>query len=102
VERHKEETIVMLPDEFVLVKYSHFFQKRHMLASTLPKIPSIGKRDKLQRVVFTSVECSSCHAKTKQAFKEGDYIVKEIGKCEKCGGPKVIALIYSEQSAGPK
>lgn len=73
-----------------------------MLASTLPKIPSIGKRDKLQRVVFTNVECSSCHAKTKQAFKDGDYVVKEIGKCEKCGGPKVIALIYSELPALPK
>lgn len=66
-----------------------------MLASTLPKIPSIGKRDKLQRVVFTNVGCSSCHEKPKQTFKDGDDIVKEIGKCEKCGGPKVIALIYS-------
>jgi recombinational DNA repair protein RecR len=73
-----------------------------MLADTLPKIPSIGKRDKLQRVVFTIIECSSCHAKTKQAFKEGDYIVKEMGKCEKCGGPKAVSLIYSEKSARPK
>jgi len=73
-----------------------------MLADTLPKIPSIGKRDKLQRVVFTIIECSSCHTKTKQAFNDGDYIVKEVGKCEKCGGPKVITLIYSEQSARPK
>jgi predicted nucleic-acid-binding Zn-ribbon protein len=67
-----------------------------MRDQSLPGIPSFGKREKVQRKVFTVVECASCHAKTKQPFKVGDYVVKDAGKCEKCGGAQAIATIYAE------
>lgn len=72
------------------------------MKQSLPRLPSIGQKQKLPRIVYTVVECQSCHAKTKRAFAQGDYVTKEEGVCEACKGTKRTAAIYSEEVQRPK
>ena len=67
-----------------------------MPVRSLPPIPSVGQKEKSPHVVYTIVECQSCHAKVKRAFAAGDYVTKEEGTCDACKGPRRISLIYSE------
>jgi NAD-dependent SIR2 family protein deacetylase len=73
-----------------------------MLVHSLPRLPSIGQKEKLPRVVYTVVECQSCHAKTKRAFVLGDYVTKDEGACAACKGPMRTSIIYSEEVPKPK
>jgi len=73
-----------------------------MRARSLPSLPSIGQREKLPRVVYTVVECQSCHAKVKRAFVLGDYVTKDEGVCDACKGARRTSVIYSEEVAKPK
>jgi hypothetical protein len=68
-----------------------------MPVHSLPRLPSIGQKEKTPRVVYTMVECQSCHTKLKRPFTLGDYVTKEEGVCDACKGPRRISLIYAEE-----
>ena len=53
-------------------------------------------------MVYTVVECQSCHAKVKRAFVLGDYVTKDEGVCDACKGARRTSVIYSEEVAKPK
>jgi len=46
--------------------------------------------------VYTIEECSSCGAKTKRAFRLGDYVFKAGDKCAKCASQTMIVQIAAE------
>ena len=73
-----------------------------MSLSSLPRLPSIGQKEKLPRVVYTVVECQACHAKVKRPFVPGDYVTKEEGTCDACAGARRTSIIYSEEVPKPK
>lgn len=59
---------------------------------------SVGANQK--QIVYTIEECPKCSTKNKRLFTQGDYIIKEAGKCPKCGATMFISAIYGE--APPK
>ena len=46
--------------------------------------------------ITTTIECKKCGIKTTREFQRGDYIYKELEKCEKCEDKKIITAIYRE------
>jgi hypothetical protein len=46
--------------------------------------------------VMTTIECRKCGIKTTREFQKGDYVFKELEKCEKCDDKKMITAIYRE------
>jgi len=46
--------------------------------------------------VMATVECRKCGSKTTREFQKGDYVFKELEKCEKCDDKKIITAIYRE------
>ncbi len=41
-------------------------------------------------------ECPKCGLKNKRKFQQGDYVLKQSGKCPKCNISMYIKLIYAE------
>ncbi len=64
---------------------------------SLPPIPLASGARPSELHVYTIEECQSCGQKTKRDFKVGDYILQDVGDCEKCKGKKVISLIYGDK-----
>jgi predicted SprT family Zn-dependent metalloprotease len=58
-------------------------------------LPSLGEK-RGKQIIYTVEECAGCGTKTKRSFKEGDYVFKEVGQCQKCNGKLMITLIFSE------
>jgi hypothetical protein len=46
--------------------------------------------------IITTIECKKCGIKTTREFQRGDYVYKELEKCEKCEDKKTITAIYRE------
>lgn len=46
--------------------------------------------------VMTTIECKKCGIKTVREFQRGDYVYKELEKCEKCEDKQMITAIYKE------
>ncbi len=46
--------------------------------------------------IITTIECKKCGIKTTRDFQRGDYVYKEMEKCEKCEDKKMITAIYRE------
>lgn len=49
----------------------------------------------VQRIT-TMIRCMNCDYVTAREFERGDYILKEIGACPKCGGNLIIHSIFRE------
>jgi len=49
--------------------------------------------------VLSVVLCSNCGFKVVRAFGEGDFVYKEVGKCQQCSGPMRVESIYAEEPA---
>ena len=47
--------------------------------------------------VLSVVLCGSCGFKVVRTFSPGDYIPKEVGKCQQCQGPMRVDSIYAEE-----
>ena len=47
---------------------------------------------------LTTVLCEKCGFKMMRLFSVGDYVHKEIGKCQQCDGIMTIASIYAEEA----
>ncbi len=46
--------------------------------------------------VMTTIECKKCGTKDVREFVRGDFVFKELDKCEKCEENKIITAIYKE------
>jgi len=46
--------------------------------------------------VMTTIECRKCKTKDLREFERGDFVFKELGKCDKCEENKIITAIYKE------
>lgn len=46
--------------------------------------------------VFTVVLCDKCGFKVVRKFEVGDYVNKNVGKCQHCDGTMIIDAIYAE------
>ena len=47
--------------------------------------------------VSTEITCESCGLREVRAFSRGDYILKHVGKCPRCGGERIITSIFREE-----
>jgi hypothetical protein len=45
---------------------------------------------------MTTVECRKCGIKTVREFQRGDYVYKELEKCQKCEDIMTVTAIYRE------
>lgn len=52
--------------------------------------------------IRTTIECLKCGIKSTRDFQRGDYVYKELDKCDKCDDTKVITAIYREQTQKEK
>jgi hypothetical protein len=46
--------------------------------------------------ILTTIECRKCGIKTVREFQRGDYVYKELEKCQKCDDKQIITSIYRE------
>ena len=46
--------------------------------------------------VMTTIECRKCAIKNVREFQRGDYVYKELEKCQKCDDKQIITAIYKE------
>ncbi|TRO48299.1 hypothetical protein E2P47_03155 [Candidatus Bathyarchaeota archaeon] len=46
--------------------------------------------------VMTTIECRKCKTKDLREFERGDFVFKELDKCDKCEENKIITAIYKE------
>lgn len=52
--------------------------------------------------VTTTIECKKCGFKTVRAFERGDFVFKEVDKCQKCNDKMLVTAIYREISEKEK
>ena len=57
--------------------------------------PSLGEK-RGKQIIYTVEECAGCGTKTKRNFKEGDYVFKEVGQCQKCNEKLMVTMIFGE------
>jgi hypothetical protein len=46
--------------------------------------------------VMTTIECRKCGFKSVREFQRGDFVFKELEKCQKCDDKMMITAIYKE------
>jgi hypothetical protein len=49
--------------------------------------------------VLSVVLCGNCGFKVVRGFAEGDFVYKEVGKCQQCSGTMRVDSIYAEEPA---
>ncbi len=62
------------------------FQSRKRVATLKIEAPPI----------LTTIECKKCGIKSVREFQRGDYVYKELEKCQKCDDKQIITAIYRE------
>ena len=89
-----EVTIYLLAIGFIAMALSgyYLFQSRKHVANLKIETPQI----------LTTVECIKCGIKSNREFKRGDYVYKELEKCDKCDDMQVITAIYREATQKEK
>jgi hypothetical protein len=50
----------------------------------------------LKQAVYSVEHCFSCDINNKRPFMKGDFVLKQSGKCPKCGREMTIWSIYAE------
>ena len=45
---------------------------------------------------LTTIECRKCGFKNVREFQRGDYVFKDLDKCQKCDDRQLITAIYKE------
>jgi ribosomal protein L40E len=83
-----EATAPLLAIGFISMAMAGYilFQSRKRVASLKIENPPI----------LTTIECRKCGIKTVREFQRGDYVFKELDKCQKCEDKQVITAIYRE------
>ena len=46
--------------------------------------------------IMTTIQCRKCDFKNVREFQRGDYVFKELEKCQKCDDKMMITAIYKE------
>jgi len=46
--------------------------------------------------MMTTIECRKCDFKSVREFQRGDYVFKELDKCQKCDDKMIITAISKE------
>ncbi len=46
--------------------------------------------------IMTTIECRKCGFKNVRVFQRGDFVYKELEKCQKCDDKLMITAIYRE------
>jgi len=46
--------------------------------------------------MMTTIECRKCGFKSVREFQRGDYVFKELDKCQKCDDKMIVTAIYKE------
>jgi hypothetical protein len=59
----------------------------------IPSKKKVGDIGEIKTV--TAIGCLGCDFSEEREFKTGDYINKQVGKCQKCGGDLYIKKIYA-------
>jgi hypothetical protein len=49
--------------------------------------------------VLSVVLCANCGFKVQRAFADGDFVYKDVGKCQQCNGTMRVNSIYVEEPA---
>jgi len=49
--------------------------------------------------VLSVVLCANCGFKVVRTFSGGDFVYKEVGKCQQCNGTMRVDSIYAEEPA---
>jgi hypothetical protein len=49
--------------------------------------------------VLSVILCANCGFKVVRVFAEGDFVYKEVGKCQQCNGTMRVDSIYAEEPA---
>jgi glucan phosphoethanolaminetransferase (alkaline phosphatase superfamily) len=49
--------------------------------------------------VLSVVLCANCGFKVVRGFADGDFVYKEVGKCQQCSGTMRVDSIYAEEPA---
>jgi hypothetical protein len=80
--------IVLIGIGFIAMALAGYimFQSRKRVASLKIETPPI----------LTTIECRKCGIKKVREFQRGDYVYKELEKCEKCEDKEIITAIYRE------
>jgi hypothetical protein len=47
--------------------------------------------------VLSVILCANCGFKVVRSFAEGDFVYKEVGKCQQCSGTMRVDSIYAEE-----
>lgn len=47
--------------------------------------------------VLSVILCANCGFKVVRVFAEGDFVYKEVGKCQQCNGTMRVDSIYAEE-----
>jgi ABC-type multidrug transport system fused ATPase/permease subunit len=47
--------------------------------------------------VLSVILCANCGFKVVRTFAEGDFVYKEVGKCQQCNGTMRVDSIYAEE-----
>jgi hypothetical protein len=81
--------------------YLQFFIGLIGLGLSLSSISRLKKRldllkEKMVKVVSVVV-CDKCKFKIVRRFEVGDYVNKQVGKCQQCDGTMFIDSIYAEK-----
>jgi hypothetical protein len=49
-----------------------------------------------KQIIYTVEECPKCGLKNKRLFTQGDFVIKEVGKCPRCSATMSVSAIYAE------
>ena len=70
-----------------------------ILFSFAPSLINVGVRPPQPLIkpinTVTVIKCENCDYTEIRDFKKGDFIFKQVGKCQKCGGDLYIKTIYT-------
>jgi hypothetical protein len=68
-----------------IAAYTLFQSRRHAVSMKI--VPA---------QVMTTIECTKCGFKSVREFQRGDFVFKELEKCQKCDDKMMITAIYKE------
>jgi hypothetical protein len=69
----------------VMSAYVLLQSRRHVMSMKIEK-----------PTMMTTIECRKCGFKSVREFQRGDYVFKELEKCQKCDDKMTITAIYRE------
>jgi len=79
----------------IIVSFTGMGLAASSLVATRKRILVLGS---MASRTLTTVLCEKCGFKMMRLFSVGDYVNKQIGKCQQCDGIMTITSIYAEET----